>query len=183
MISISLNSRRYAKGPWQLVCLATVVASVPAQQPTAGEKTRSGDHMLTVNAPAATYNSRPNHLLKTSTARAVLVAIDLKERTLRVVPVGDNQKFRVAELGTDPLKWSQLDELQMEFLAPPGFEQIKVSKKASRALGKERLTLEELTLGSEVRAEFYPVRVPETIEVAVREIRVEKLAPRDEQIR
>ena len=148
-----------------------------AQQPTPGEKTRPGRNEHSHNLPGITYVGDVSELLSTVTVKVLVTKVDLKERTVTVVPSNPRQKFRVAELGSDPLKWSQVDELQMEFLTPPGFEQIKVSGRLAKSLDKKRLTMEELKINSELSADYYPVRVPDTIEVAVREIVVEKLGP------
>ena len=174
----SLNLPRAVRLVGRFIRAATLTSLVvTAQQPTPGEKTRPDRNEQSYNAPGATYTGEKRQLLNTVKVKVVLSKFDLRERTLTVVPAGRGRPFRVAELGSNPLKWSELDELQMEFLAPPGLEKIKVSKRAAKSLGKKRIQMEELKVGMELRADYYPVRVPDSIEVAVREIIVEKLAP------
>ena len=46
--------------------------------------------------------------------------------------------------------------LELTFPQPRGREQIKVSNKAAKILGKKKLKLEELTAGSKVQLRYYP---------------------------
>ena len=46
--------------------------------------------------------------------------------------------------------------LTLSFSQPAGREQIKTSKKAAKALGKKKLSLEELSEGAKVEVQYYP---------------------------
>lgn len=47
-------------------------------------------------------------------------------------------------------------DLVLTFSQPEGREQIKLSKKAEKKLGKKRLRLDEVTMGSEAQIRYYP---------------------------
>jgi hypothetical protein len=46
--------------------------------------------------------------------------------------------------------------LVLTFSQPEGREQIKLSKKAEKRLGKKRLQLDEVATGSEAQIRYYP---------------------------
>ena len=48
-------------------------------------------------------------------------------------------------------------DVVLTFSQPEGREQIKMSKKAEKKLGKKRLRLDELEMGSAVQVRYYPV--------------------------
>lgn len=48
-------------------------------------------------------------------------------------------------------------DLVLTFSQPEGREQIKLSKKAEKKLGKKRLRLDEVALGSEAQIRYYPM--------------------------
>jgi hypothetical protein len=48
-------------------------------------------------------------------------------------------------------------DLVLTFSQPEGREQIKMSKKGEKKLGKKRLRLDELVTGSEVEIRYYPL--------------------------
>jgi hypothetical protein len=109
-----------------------------AQQQSTGSKTRAGDH---TNAVGTELGERPEAVLRIVKLKGRLSAIDLKERTITIAPE----------------KKSTEDDLTLTFSQPEGREQIKTSKKAEKVLGKKRLKLEELKVGSEVSLQYYPV--------------------------
>jgi hypothetical protein len=117
-----------------LFFLAAVL--LPGQQQTTGSKTRAGDN---ANAVGNVLGEQPESVLEIAKVKGKLSAIDLKKRTITVVANKDEEG------------------LTLQFAQPQGREQIKVDKKAAKALGKKKLTLEELPLGSKVRLEYYPV--------------------------
>lgn len=48
-------------------------------------------------------------------------------------------------------------ELVLTFSQPEGREQIKISKKAEKKLGKKRIRLDEVEVGAEVQVRYYPM--------------------------
>jgi hypothetical protein len=66
--------------------------------------------------------------------------VDLERRTVTILP--DKKK--------------EGGELELSFAQPKGREQVKVSKKAAKLLGKKDLELEEVRPGSKVKLEYYP---------------------------
>ncbi len=65
--------------------------------------------------------------------------VDLDKRTVTIVP-----------------KKKKQGELELTFAQPRGREQVKLSKKAAKLLGKKRLELEQVQPGSEVSLRYYP---------------------------
>ena len=66
--------------------------------------------------------------------------VDLEKRSVTVVPQGKKAG----------------GEVELTFPQPRGREQIKVSKKAAKRLGKKDIELEELKPGASVRLQYYP---------------------------
>jgi hypothetical protein len=127
------------------IVLATILAlplalaqKSSSAQTSSSSKIRPGDHS---NAVGNELGEKPEAVLRIVKAKGKLSAIDLKDRTVTV--------------STD--KKDSEDGLKLTFSQPNGREQIKVSKKAEKILGKKRLKLEELKVGSEVSLEYYPV--------------------------
>lgn len=137
-----------------LACLV-----LPAQEPTAGEKTRPSGKIQDYNSPGAgnTYNPRGDYISKPQRADAVVTAVDLEKRSITVLPAKRGHKFKVAEVGAKGREWHKVDKMELTFMVPSGREQVKVSKKAAKTLGKKTLTLEELQVGSKTKVEYYPV--------------------------
>ncbi len=151
---------------------------VYGQEPTTGEKTRASRNQQSYNAPAATYTGQPKHLLKTVKTRVVVTNVDVKTRTIDVAPARSGQTFRVALLGSQPVDWSRLEALKVKFAQPHGMEQIKATKKAAKQTGKKSLLLEEITVGSKARMDYYPLHADDARgKVATRELIVEDLGP------
>lgn len=107
-------------------------------QQSSSSKIRPGDSS---NAVGTELGEKPEAVLRIVKLKGTLSAIDLEERTITV----------------DSDKKDQEDGLKLMFAQPTGREQIKASKKAEKVLGKKRLKLEELKVGSEVSLQYYPV--------------------------
>ena len=84
--------------------------------------------------------------------------IDVPDSVLKVVKVkGTVEKVDLAKRTVTFASEKKGDaNLELTFSQPAGREQIKVSKKAEKVLGKKKLDLEELKSGSKVILEYYP---------------------------
>jgi hypothetical protein len=116
-----------------------LAGSLALAQKNSSSKTRPGDSS---NAVGNELGERPEAVLRIVKAKGKVSEVDLKERTVTIA--------------TDK-KEDKEDGLTLAFAQPEGREQIKVSKKAEKVLGKKRLKLEELKVGSEVSLQYYPV--------------------------
>ena len=120
-----------------LLLIGSVLLSAQKTSTTAtGDKVRTterytGEHKTPIN--------KPTSVLKIVKVKGVLDKIDLKKRTVTIVPL------------------KQKDGLELTFPQPSGREQIKASKKAAKLLGRKKLTLEELKTGSKVQLQYYPL--------------------------
>ncbi len=120
-----------------LLLIGSVLLSAQKTSTTAtGDKVRTterytGEHKTPIN--------KPTSVLKIVKVKGVLDKIDLKKRTVTIVPL------------------KQKDGLELTFPQPSGREQIKASKKAAKLLGRKKLTLEELKTGSKVKLQYYPL--------------------------
>ena len=120
-----------------LLLIGSVLLSAQKTSTTAtGDKIRTterytGEHKTPIN--------KPTSVLKIVKVKGVLDKIDLKKRTVTIVPL------------------KQKDGLELTFPQPSGREQIKASKKAAKLLGRKKLTLEELKTGSKVQLQYYPL--------------------------
>ena len=81
----------------------------------------------------------PDAVLKVVKLKGTVGKVDLAKRTVTIA----------SEKKEDP-------DLELTFSQPSGREQIKVSKKAEKLLGKKKLDLEELKSGAKVIVEYYP---------------------------
>jgi hypothetical protein len=81
----------------------------------------------------------PESVLKVVKVKGAVERVDLAKRTVTIVPEKKNA-----------------EALELSFPQPSGREQIKVSNKAEKILGKKKLDLEELKAGSKVVLEYYP---------------------------
>jgi len=123
------------------IVFAVILAVPPAlaqDQKSASSKIRPGDHS---NAVGNEIGETPEAVLRIVKVKGKLSAIDLKDRTITI----------------EPEKKDKEDGLTLTFSQPSGREQIKVSKKAEKVLGKKRLKLEELKVGSQISVQYYPV--------------------------
>ena len=119
-----------------LVLVATLVLQAQKTSTTSsGAKIRRDIDFK--GGPEAPLN-QPESVLKVLKVKGTLEGIDLKKRTVTILP---------AKRDTG---------LELGFPQPAGREQIKVSKKAAKILGTKKLTLEELKAGSKVRLQYYP---------------------------
>lgn len=121
-----------------IVLAAILTLPLALAQQNSSSKIRPGDHS---NAVGKELGETPEAVLRIVKLKGKLSAIDLKDRTITI----------------EPEKKDKEDGLKLTFSQPAGREQIKVSKKAEKILGKKRLKLEELKVGSEVSLEYYPV--------------------------
>jgi len=118
------------------VLLAPACAAVLWAQSdvSAMDKTRNSDDRAP-KSPLAV----PDAVLKVVKVKGTVEKVDLVKRS---VTIGSEKK-------DDP-------DLELTFSQPSGREQIRVSKKAEKLLGKKKLDLEELKSGSKVILEYYP---------------------------
>ncbi len=87
-------------------CLGKVVACIvlgalaaQAQQPTPGEQTRPSSVGQTYNAPGARYTGKGgSYFVAPQKAKAIVMAVDLSKRTIKIAPAKKNGTFRVAEI-------------------------------------------------------------------------------------
>ncbi len=120
-----------------LLLIGSVLLSAQKTSTTAtGDKVRTterytGEHQTQIN--------KPTSVLKVVKVKGILDKIDLKKRTVTIIP--DKKK----------------DGVELTFSQPSGREQIKASKKAAKLLGRKKLTLEELRTGSKVQLQYYPL--------------------------
>jgi hypothetical protein len=130
--------RRLSIGIVLAALLALPLAMAQYDPKNSSSKTRPGDHS---NAVGNELGETPEAVLQIVKVKGKLSAIDLKART---ITIANDKKDKE-------------DGLTLSFSQPTDREQIKVSKKAEKLLGKKRLKLEELKVGSEVSLQYYPV--------------------------
>ena len=119
--------------------LAVTVVTIAAQK-TSDEDVRGAERSRVT--PTGVLN-KPEPVLQVVKVKGILDRVDLVKRTVTVTP--EKKKGPQLELG---------------FPQPRGKEQIKVSKKAAKVLGRQKLQLEdaaELAVGSKVILQYYPV--------------------------
>jgi hypothetical protein len=129
---------RVSIGILLVAVLAVPLGLAQNNQKSSSSKIRPGDSS---NAVGNEIGEKPEAVLHIVKVKGKLSAIDLKDRTITIE--------------TD--KKDKEEGLKLAFSQPTGREQIKVSKKAEKVLGKKRLKLEELKVGSEVSLQYYPV--------------------------
>ena len=117
-----------------------------AQQQNQSSKIRPGHN---ANGQGNVLGSRPDQVLRVTKARGVISSVDLEKRTVTITLKGR-------------------EAMELGFSQPAGREQIKTSKKAARSLGKRKLALEEVTVGSRVQLEYYAV-LSQMLELLVEE--------------
>jgi hypothetical protein len=118
--------------------ILSAALALAQDQKSSSSKIRPGDHS---NAVGNELGTTPEAVLQIVKVKGKLSAIDPTDRTITIA--------------TD--KKDKEEGLKLTFSQPAGREQIKVSKKAEKVLGKKRLKFEELKVGSEVSLEYYPV--------------------------
>jgi uncharacterized membrane protein YfhO len=97
------------------------------------------DKARTGARPSEAPIDNPGSVLEIVKLKGTLDKVDLQTRTVTISP----EKKEAADL-------------LLTFPQPKGREQVRVSKKAEKQLGKKKLTLEELKTGSKVTLEYYP---------------------------
>ena len=108
--------------------LAAQTSSEPAM-----DKARTGAR------PGEAPINNPGSVLEIVKLKGTLDKVDLQNRTVTIAP---DKK--------------EAEGLMLTFPQPKGREQVRVSKKAEKQLGKKKLDLEELKTGSKVTLEYYP---------------------------
>ena len=135
--------------PVALSILSLVFAMLlSAQQQNASSKTRPGDN---TNAQGNVLGVKPEAVLDVVKLKGVVSKIDLAKRTI-TVSTGKEE-----------------EPLELAFPQPSGREQIKVSKKVAREIGKKKMTLEELEVGSKINLQYYSA-LGQVMELVVEEI-------------
>ena len=119
-----------------VVCLAVSSVLPLAGQRPSSEKNLETDRVS--RGPAAPLN-RQEAVLTIVKVKGSIGDIDLEKRSVTIVP---NDK--------------KAGEVELTFPQPRGREQIKVSKKAAKRLGKKDIELEELKPGTSVLLRYYP---------------------------
>ena len=117
------------------LALAFCVQPLMAQRPSS-ERNLETD--TAGRGPVAPLN-RDQGVLEVVKLKGKIGKVDLDRRTVTIVP-----------------KKKKQGELELTFAQPRGREQIKLSKKAAKTLGRRGLELEEVRPGSEVRLQYYP---------------------------
>jgi hypothetical protein len=92
---------------------------------------------------------RPASMLKTETLKGTLKSVDLQKRTVTVT--------------------HSEGEETLGFPTAAGREVVKLSKKASRSLGKKSLRLEDLQAGWQLKVAYYPA-LGQVMELTIEEL-------------
>ena len=98
----------------------------------------------------------PEYFVAPQKTKAIIKAIDLEARTIKVIPIKKNGSFRVAQINEQGRAWSTSKEMTLVFITPKGLEQIKASGQAAKHLGKRTLRLDEIPLDARIKVEYYP---------------------------
>lgn len=105
-----------------------------AQQPNASSRTRPADSS---NAQGTVLGTKPEGVLDIVKVKGIVTKVDLEKRSVTIESSKDEEP------------------IELTFPQPQGREQIKTSKKTAKLLGKKKLLLEELTVGSRVQLQYY----------------------------
>ena len=119
-----------------LVCVAVAAVAPLAGQRPSSERNLETDRVT--RGPSAPLN-RQDAVLTIVKVKGSISDVDLEKRSVTIVP--DSKKA---------------DKVELTFPQPRGREQIKVSKKAAKRLGKKDIELDELKPGTSVRLRYYP---------------------------
>jgi hypothetical protein len=117
--------------------LLLLAAGLPLAAQTSNEPAmdRARDGARPGDAPL----NNPGSVLEIVKLKGTLDKVDLQTRTVTISP-----------------EKKQAEDLVLSFPQPKGREQVRVSKKAEKLLGKKKLNLDELKTGSKVTLEYYP---------------------------
>jgi hypothetical protein len=118
------------------VFLLLASALAPAQDSSESARIRPGESS---DSQAKVLGQIPTGVLEVEKMSGTISKVDLTARTISVQ----------AKKGAP--------DLVLTFSQPEGREQIKLSKKAEKKLGKKRLRLDEVAMGSEVQIRYYPM--------------------------
>ena len=127
---------RWATKLLLLVCMVVVAVSPVAAQRPSSEKNLENSGVS--RGPAAPLN-RQDAVLTVVKVKGSIGDVDLEKRSVTIVPDG-----------------KKAGKVELTFPQPSGREQIKVSKKAAKRLGKKDIELEELKPGTSVKLQYYP---------------------------
>ena len=111
----------------------------------------------------------PKYQVTPQKTKARVLEVDVKARTLKIVPAKKNGSFRVADLDTQGLVWRRVKEMELSFIMPSGREKIRASGQAAKRLGKKGLRLEEIPKDARIKVEYYPVAAA-ALEVVVQSV-------------
>lgn len=109
---------------------------LPAQDQSESARIRPGESS---DSQAKVLGQIPTGVLEVEKLSGTISKVDLAARTISV------QTKKGAP------------DVVLTFSQPEGREQIKLSKKAEKRLGKKRLRLDEVAMGSEVQIRYYPM--------------------------
>jgi hypothetical protein len=128
------HNQRSVMKPALLLLLAFTL--LPAQDNSESARIRPGENS---DSQAKVLGEIPTGVLEIEKLSGTISKVDLAARTISVQTKKD------------------APELVLTFSQPEGREQIKLSKKAEKKLGKKRLRLDEVAMGSEVQIRYYPM--------------------------
>ena len=117
------------------------LALLVSVQPLAAQRPSSERNLETdtvSRGPAAPLN-RDAGVLEVVKLKGTIGKVDLDKRTVTIVP-----------------KKKKQGEIELTFAQPRGREQVKLSRKAAKLLGKKGLELEDVQPGSKVSLQYYP---------------------------
>lgn len=118
------------------VCMVLAMGAWPAGAQVPSSE-RNHESNQASRGPAAPLN-RQGSVLAIVKLKGSIAKVDLERRTITVA-----------------VKKKKDREIELAFSQPAGKEQIDVSKKAAKLLGKKNLELEELKPGSTVHLRYY----------------------------
>ena len=157
---------RYSRNLAFLLITGSFILAAQEAPRTAGEKATPRKESPSLSAPGSTFSGDLKSMAKPQKATALVTDLDLKERSITIVPAKKDGKFKVASLDDKGRVWGWANQLILEFPVPAGLEKVKTSKRAAKVLGKKQLRLDEVTVGSRVKVEYYPVLM-QIIEITV----------------
>ena len=132
---MQITSRTFKNAIVATCLLATAASLSLFAQRTSSEKNHETDTVS--RGPAAPLN-RQGSVLDIVKLKGSIGKVDLERRTITIVS-----------------KKNKGGDVELSFSQPAGREQIDVSKKAAKLLGKKNMELEELKPGSAVKLRYY----------------------------
>ena len=152
--------------------LLLVLAALPSHGQISGEKTL-GEKVSRLerskHGDDIAIGDIPKFQVAPQKTKARVLEVDVKARTLRIVPVKKNGSFRVADLDSKGRVWRRVKEMELGFITPSGREKIRASGQAAKRLGKKGLRLEEIPKDARIKVEYYPAAAA-ALEVVVESV-------------